>query len=336
MKMFKLKTNGAGAAIAGNYLAISGANFKVIDLRCGSKSEDWSPSLVGYEKETAAEIGDVIHQHLYDADCKTPSDEEYKIASEHTDWRIRSLAALNVKVPGKLSKDSEDGVVVNLMHGLLNDRRYGVSHDNTRWLDALTTHPSSEVRCLVAQYGKKEHLDVLVNDNHHEVLVQVAMNGYAEHLDKLVLHPNEKVRNTVIKVGTEAHCLQVLNDDSGVISAEHINRYLIDSIIRTGYATTEVLSDDKRRYEHGFMLACYGKKEAIESSDLFLHKATDVRVELAKRGLFLDKLVHDQRHEVRKEVAKWGIRQHLLVLINDIDARVRLEVAKLKFTREQI
>ena len=67
-----------------------------------------------------------------------------------------------------------------------------------------------------------------------------------------------------------------------------------------------------------------------------MHKATDVRVDLAKRGLFLDTLVSDQRHEVRKEVAKWGVRQHLLVLINDADERVRLEVAKLKFTRAQL
>ena len=341
MEVSNLKANGVKVAIMGNCLAVLTTRFDTIDIRSGYAFNDWFPAKhhnnyqLNAESEMGAEVDEIVSKHLEKMVDEGVDNEDWLAASEHEDWRIRSLAALNVKFAGKLSKDSEDGVVANLVQGLLNDRRYGVTHHNTKWLDALTTHPSSEIRCLVAQYGKKENLDVLIDDIDHKVLVQVAMNGYAEHLDKLVLHPNENVRNVVIELGTEAHSLQVLNDDSGVISAEHINHYLIDSIIRAGHATTEILSDDKRRYEHGFMLACYGKKEAIESSDLFLHKATDVRVELAKRGLFLDKLVNDQRHEVRKEVAKWGVRKHLLILINDIDARVRLEVAKLGFTREQ-
>lgn len=344
MKAFKLKTSRAQVIIMGNYLAILGVNFITTDLRSGERFNNSVLNFAGdiesedgrtEDAEMRMELDEVVSEHLKDTTYKGTSHEVYRDASKNTDWRIRALVALNVKFPETLSTDEEDEVVASLVSGLINDRRYGVTHDDISWLDALTTHPSVKVRCLVAEYGKKEHLDVLVDDIDHEVLVQVVLNGYAEHLDKLVLHPNYKVRKTVIELGTEAHCLQVLNDDSGVISADHIVSQLINTIIRTGHATAEVLSDAERRYEHGFMLARYGNKEVVGSSDLFLHKAADVRVELAKRGLFLDTLVSDQRYEVRKEVAKWGVRQHLLILINDTDARVRLEVAKLKFTRAQ-
>lgn len=181
------------------------------DLRMPSALERLKQEAVK-EDETNAEMIEVYLRAVAEILSNHPSDwgngedeSNYLNAMSDEDWHLRALVALNGKYPEKTSKDRVVAVRVCTMQSIINKKSLSIESGDIGWLDDMAIDTQWSVRQLVAQYGKKEHLDVLVNDENAKVRMVVGSHGIEAHLDMLASDDNRDVRRIACLKGNERH-----------------------------------------------------------------------------------------------------------------------------------
>lgn len=201
---------------------------------------------------------------------------------------------------------------------------------NAMHLDLLADDESELVRTAAASVGDKSVLDKLVCDKSKAVRLEIAKRGISEYLDKLVSDESHEVRTAVARCGEHKHHLALLGDSSFVvayalscaISADSVHLIDFDAYSAERGCENKSVSNNIARN-----IAKRGLVEHLEP--LARHKSALVKIELAKRGLFLDVLTKDSNEHIRAACALGanGAAYHEQ-LACDESRHVRLAVAR--------
>lgn len=245
-------------------------------------------------KSLVDEFGDTFEEHLSVIineclPCETNwgnSEKDYMMASESSDGNLRAMAAIAGYAPEKLYLDPQSTVRGYVVQSFINDRNRGITRDDSL-LDAMLSDDSVFVLAKIAEYGKKSHLNTLIENSDYRVLKEVINRGHADHLLKLQDHEDPIVRDFAIQKTLEL----------SISDSSQDNRDILLEIEMQGY--------DANNLKH---------KVALDSLSI------DGKLEFINEGYALAHFLTDPSSVIREAVAKQGFGVN--VLINDPNSNV--------------
>lgn len=216
-----------------------------------------------------------------------------------------------------------------------------------KYLDLAMESNDSFDLCYVADFGRDEDLDILVNHPYWEVRESVAEHGRKQDMGILMWDEDERVRESVADKceGIIAHIL--VGDKSELVRIAVAGRedrdYLDDLVDDESELVRETVALMATEEEHGHILdilvhddlvrvlgKVIQKKRFKDLNILEKHKDPYVRGLVAECGakIYLNTLVYDTDSYVRNIVAKKGNDFHVKILLEDDCSFVRKTAQK--------
>jgi hypothetical protein len=151
-------------------------------------------------------------------------------------------------------------------------------------LDKLAKSRYAVEKIAVAQVGRPQDLDILINDNDEDVVRTVLSNGRKKDLEKYIKNPTQEIKEGIFEAGIDKYLdlLEKTNEDSETFieKIKSIRKKDLDSYLR--------LDDDiffKAIIEHGFD----EHLDAIIRKKIFFHYNWILKFERQKDIEFLTK-----------------------------------------------
>ena len=254
------------------------------------------------------------------------NEQDYDTALASDDFTLKGLLALSGKHRDVLYKENSETLNWLIARSILNEKkRNEVTDSSLLMLDKMLHDGGQSARYVVAEFGHKPHLDILIKDSLPHIRKLVAAHGHTDHLDILMHDEDVMVRRQVALVGGLKYLAVLCKDEDSAVRLAIANRG----------ECAEVLATDESWYVRK-AIALRSKKSFVKSSKLACDPIAAVRCEVASRGVQLDTLLTDEDEYVRADVAKQGRIEDLEVLINDPSRIVRLAVLKQGYGLNQL
>lgn len=274
-------------------------------------------------------------------------ENDWEKALKSDDENVRALVALNGKFREVTSKDASPLVRYMTVESLLKDKAKLISsYDDRYWLTEMLNDTDAGILELIAKYGLKDHIDVLIKNDFESVRMAAATKANVLQLNHLVNDPSENVRALVATYGNAEQQEMLINDESEIVrcavakncaswhsdmlindtsqmvkialieSDNHIGKFVTDNDFVVRMAVAEHCHDDR-------------------AEPLLNDENAAVRMVLAKQYYYSNLLVNDPDEKVRAVAAKYcdrhstkGEEKYLPILLKDPSPNVRLEVAR--------
>lgn len=238
-------------------------------------------------------IEDLFKNRIFKQQCKVEIEALYDELLNSDDVVFRAAVAINGERTEQCIKDKDAMVRRYAVKGHINKHYWDAigagagfpdNIDRSNRLIALLTDEDASVREMLVYTGNPEYKAVLANDKEAVVRIAVVDESVRDesYLIKLADDRDESVRLAVASKGY------------------HLPKHVIDKLI----------TDDSVLVRRAIVRKCPVNEE--DYPDLINDKNNEVRREIARRGIFLDTLIHDEDAEVRRlaessieEKAKW-------------------------------
>lgn len=274
-------------------------------------------------------------------------EEQWTEALNSESEEIRALVALNGKFREITSKDKSPLVRYITVESLLKDKAKLVSsYDDRHWLTEMLNDTDTEILKLIAKYGLKDHIDVLMKNSDESVRIAAANKANVLQLQHLINDPSEHVRAVVAERGSDEQRGALIKDESEIVrcaiaencASWHSDELVNDSsqmvkiaLIRTDTQVERFVTDSDVIVRMAVAEHCCDDRAAPLVND----ENVAVRMVLAKQFSYSQALLNDPDENVRAMVARHcdqyvneGEEKCLPVLLKDPSPKVRLEVVR--------
>lgn len=230
-------------------------------------------------------IEDLFENRIFKQQCKIEIEALYDELLNSDDVVFRAAVAINGERTEQSIKDKDAMVRRYAVQGYINkcywkvvatgyDFTDNIDEDNK--LEALLTDEDASVREMLVYTRNPEYKAVLAKDKEAVVRIAVVNQSVRDegYLIKLADDHDESVRLAVANQGY------------------YLPKHVIDKLI----------VDDSVLVRRAIVRKCFINQE--DYPDLINDKNNEVRREIARQGIFLDTLIHDEDAEVRRLAEK--------------------------------
>lgn len=139
-------------------------------------------------------------------------EDSWMWAINHEDEQFRAMAALEGLEGSRFSKDESSWVRDCTVQSLINAKLQGKPLDDG-FLDQMLDDPDEMVLSKIATYGKRQHLNALLDSDSLIVLMQIAKHDIKEHIQFMSTHGKAQVRLLAALYSEDKSILKEMQQD---------------------------------------------------------------------------------------------------------------------------